>query len=187
MLLFCVLTTQVSPVSAADQNPMFIPFESFLQMTKEAELEQFAKRNGFKVLDREQFERMKAHILTLYQGVEVKNSFSLDDIGYVDCVAISTQPALNMGGKRQAVQKPPPALDLEVDENTAQAKPIPNMLVPGKYDAHGNAMFCDDGYIPMRRVTLDEMVRFPTLEDFFNKYGVKGTKGDPTVDKANRR
>jgi hypothetical protein len=39
--------------------------------------------------------------------------------------------------------------------------------------------YCEQGFIPMRRITLDELVRYETLADFFNKYGKAGQKGVP--------
>jgi hypothetical protein len=53
------------------------------------------------------------------------------------------------------------------------------MLSQKRKDAFGNAQYCAPGYIPMRRVTLDDLVRYQTLDDFFNKYGRAGERGDP--------
>jgi len=181
-LLFTLLTAEVNIVNAA-ADTSFLPFESFLQVTQKAELSNYSDLKQTKVSDPAEFRRMKKHILTMYKGVIVKNSFSFDKNNHVDCVDIYTQPGLNKDEKQFTLQKPPPAMDMKIDENTAQAKSVSNMLTQGKKDAHGNHMFCEQGYIPMRRITLDEMVRFPTLEDFFNKYGVRGTEGDPTMDK----
>jgi hypothetical protein len=35
----------------------------------------------------------------------------------------------------------------------------------------------------MRRITLDELVRYETLNDFFNKYGKAGEKGLPEPER----
>jgi hypothetical protein len=111
----------------------------------------------------------------------VKNSFVLGENDYVDCVEIYTQPGLRQGGKRQELAKPPAAKIAEEKEEdperTGQA--VEPMLDRQKRDAFGNVQFCEEGFIPMRRVTLDELVRYETLADFFNKYGKAGEKGDP--------
>lgn len=179
-LFFSLLFVEGCSVKAVDVATPFLPFKQFMQITQEAGLDDFSDLKETRVSDPAEFARMKKHILTMYEGVKVKHSFRLDETNYVDCVDVYTQPGLNKGGKKLTLQKPPPAIDLEIDENTAQAKTISNMLIRGKKDAHGNNMFCEEGYIPMRRITLNEMVRFPTIEDYFNKYGVRGTKGDPT-------
>ena len=45
-------------------------------------------------------------------------------------------------------------------------------------DQHGNVMQCPPGTIPMRRVTLEDLTRFPTLRDFFRK-GPRGAGRPP--------
>ncbi len=64
------------------------------------------------------------------------------------------------------------------DENRKGQQVAP-MLNEKKKDRFGNKQYCEQGFIPMRRITLDDLVRYETLGDFFNKYGKAGEKGDP--------
>jgi hypothetical protein len=159
----------------------FVPYDKFFSEMKRAQYKDYAEREGTKVKSAAEFEKMKAHVLSMYEGVKVKNSFVLGENDYVDCVDIYTQPGLRQGGKRQELAKPPAAKIAEEKEEdherTGQA--VEPMLGRQKRDAFGNVQFCEEGFIPMRRVTLDELVRYETLADFFNKYGKAGEKGDP--------
>src|SRR5262249_35311749 len=53
-------------------------------------------------------------------------------------------------------------------------KSIDLTLKPGVLDAFGHERYCAKETIPMRRLTLVELTRFRTLNDFF----AKGSKGD---------
>ena len=156
----------------------FIPFEQFIANMQKAEYRDYTKMPGSKVLNEEEFLKMKNHITEMYEGVKVKNSFVMDSVMFIDCIDINTQPSLKRGeGKYQSISEAPPAINVQDNLDTTDAMPIKPMLDKEKKDAFGNVMFCDQGFIPMRRVTLEEMIRFKTLDDFFNKAGQKGYKG----------
>ena len=117
---------------------------------------------------------MKAHILSLYKGVKVVHSFAMPDGDVVDCVAIESQPTLSHTDlKGHTIQLTPPAPEPLPPPVGGVAGPKPEMvdahLGEGKVDAYGNKMSCPDGTIPMRRVTLEEMARFKTTTEFFQK------------------
>ena len=44
-----------------------------------------------------------------------------------------------------------------------------SQLSLGLTDPFGNKISCDTGSIPMRRLTLENLSRFRTLQDFFSK------------------
>lgn len=120
-----------------------------------------------KVASAEEFERMRQHLIDLQEGVEVQHSF-VDSAGQVfDCVPIDQQPSLR--GKDAKLPEPPSLLDL----TGAQPRPSAEaaQLVPSseRLDRFGNAAQCPPGFVPVRRVTLAEMARFRTLEDFRRK------------------
>jgi hypothetical protein len=115
----------------------------------------------------------------MYKGVKVKNSFVLGS-DHIDCVDINTQPGLKQAGKRLTLEKPPPPkIAREEKDSAPRSESVGPMLSSKKKDAYGNIQFCQPGFIPMRRITLDDLVRYETLADFFNKYGKAGEKGDP--------
>lgn len=160
----------------------YIPFDQFLVDTQKAEYEDYVKIPGSKVLNKDEFQRMKKHIVGLYEGVKVKNSFVIDGVMFVDCIDVNTQPGLRSGpGDYATLQQPPPPISVKNEADTSKALPVEPMLDKKKKDQFGNTMFCEEGYIPLRRITLQEIIRFKTLDDFFNKAGRKGYKGIPDV------
>lgn len=158
----------------------FVPFDQFLEEINKARFEDYRNKAGFIAANEDEFSKMKQHILSLYNGVKVKNSFVMDDAMFIDCIDINTQPGLKQDGKQLTIEKPPAFLDLRKEgADEQQGTPVPPMLSREKMDKFGNVMYCDSGYIPMKRITLDEVTRFETLNDFFNKYGKAGQTGLP--------
>jgi hypothetical protein len=94
------------------------------------------------------FEQMRAYLQRLYRGMTVDRSFAAGGQVF-DCVPIGQQPGL----LRPGLPAPPP--------------PAPKGPKPGSGAAP--APHCGGGTIPMRRVTLDEITRFATLQDFLRK------------------
>lgn len=171
----------LSHADAADMQK-FIPFEEFSKNTGTARYEDYAKKTEVKVKNQAEFETMKKHIVSMYEGVKVKNSFILGEADHVDCVAAETQPGLRQGDKRRTLAKAPPpkiAREKSDKDGTRDGQLVEPMLSAQKKDGYGNVQFCETGFIPMRRITLDELVRYETLGDFFNKYGTAGEKGLP--------
>jgi hypothetical protein len=100
------------------------------------------------------FEEMKRHILFLYDGVTPRHTFLGRDNQFVDCIPIEQQPGL----RHPRLGKIP--LQMEA--------PKPSLAA---------------GTIPMRRVTLQEMTRFRTLDEFF----AKGRRGSVSRKKETVR
>jgi hypothetical protein len=157
----------------------FIASAQFLASTQKAAFADYAKRAGAKVANEQEFLKMKNHILSMYEGVIVKNSFVMEKNGHIDCIDMKTQPSLRRGGKQLTIQKPPEAVAVEERPQELKAQPVQAMLSQEKKDRFGNVMFCESGFVPLRRITLDELTRYRTLEDFFNKFGKAGTSGIP--------
>lgn len=128
-----------------------------------------------KVAHEDALTEMKEHLLMLYHKTEALHSFMDECGGIYDCIPIEQQPALK--GVRGGVPKAPDAPPAEPGGLHASGGPheewkdhlIASPLGPEVKDRHGNLMFCPPGTIPMRRVTLAHMSRFPTLRGFFRK------------------
>jgi hypothetical protein len=56
-------------------------------------------------------------------------------------------------------------------------------LKKGDRDKFGNEKYCPNGFIPMQRLSLETMVRYETLNNFFSKDG----KGTGSVDEVSDR
>ncbi|HEY1474500.1 MAG TPA: hypothetical protein VGF53_10490 [Pseudolabrys sp.] len=180
-ILYAVAFAVVASGALAQGVAKMIPFQAFQKSTAEARFENYAGKDGTKVANADEFQKMKAHVTSMYEGVKVRNSFVLGGSDVIDCVDMKTQPSLRQNGKFTAPAKPPaPMIAKENKGDEARAgRPVAPMLSITKKDAFGNAQYCGPGFVPMRRITLDELVRYQTLGDFFNKYGKAGEKGDP--------
>ncbi|HZS53397.1 MAG TPA: neprosin family prolyl endopeptidase [Bryobacteraceae bacterium] len=151
----------------------------FTKTIQSANLQQFAGKPGVKVLSDAHFQDMKSHLIKLYAGIQPQHSFVDANGSIFDCIPIEQQPALR--GKTIATPIDIPAPQSRAGEPVADRKPIAIQppLQSGQKDSLGNAMTCPAGTIPMRRVTLEELTRFETLQNFFRKG--EGTTGRPPV------
>jgi Neprosin len=157
------LATSVAAVAGAESGATgkasFESFGTFLNRVFDAQYQgQGAAQN------QQAFGEMRSYILNLYQGVHVKHSYFEHD-SYFDCVVTETQPSVRaLGGAKIAT---PPALT-ETTATPANSKAA-TQHTPGQVDAFGNAVSCSDGTIPMQRLTLERMEKFPTLKAFMSK------------------
>jgi len=148
-----------------------LPQREFRSVLREARFAGFRKDPGVKVRSESEFEEMKAHLERLYPETEIANSF-VDSAGQIfDCVPIAEQPSLRESG--EAVAEPPSlAAAIGAEEPQAPAAETAAEAEP-ELDRFGNAMRCPPGFVPIRRLTLDELTRFESLADFFRKTGAK--------------
>lgn len=146
-----------------------LPQAQFRTDLKEARLAAFRKDPRIKVRSEDQFEAMKSHLAKLYEATDVAHSF-VDPAGQIfDCVPIAEQPSLRESGGAPAE---PPSLAAEIGLAEPEEPASPAALQP-ETDRFGNEMRCPPGFVPIRRITLDEMARFETLSDYFSKTGAK--------------
>ena len=161
-----------------------IDFNSFIASVKVAQSEDFSKLRGTRVESARALEEMKKHLLSLYDGVTPTHTFLGRDNQFVDCVPVEQQPGLRNPRLGHALlQREPPQISelVPLEKETKgdvvfkERRLADITLKPGLRDRFGKEMYCTAGTIPMRRVTLEEMVRFKNLQDFFAKGGtVKG-------------
>jgi hypothetical protein len=149
-------------VSAQSAPVDFVPFRNFIDQTATASAGDYLNRPGSRVKDAAAFEQMRQHILNLYQGIEVQHSFILDSSHY-DCVSINQQPAVRKYGLKNIATPPP--LSMIKGQSTEDLQRDPQ----NPFDQFGNSVYCEAGTIPMRRVTLDNMIHFQTLRQFTEK------------------
>lgn len=140
--------------------PSLIRFEAFLASLKSARFEDYAGKPDVNVAGPDEFAKMRDYLLKRCERTAVSHSFIGDDGSVYDCVAAteSITPALEL---------PPPPGPLEglpQDARSAQ----PNAFQKGT-DAMGNIKSCGPDMIPVRRLTLDQMVRSRTFQAFFEK------------------
>jgi len=176
------LATLPGQLHAQSSARGFVPFQKFTDATQSAASSDFIGRPGSQVSDAAAFEEMRQHILTMYQGVSVRHTF-FQDGHHFDCVAIEQQPSVRLQGLDKIAQAPPLSA---IARNTQSADPANKAInvtsqLDGAHqaDQFGNAMRCEAGTIPMRRITLDDVTRFGTLRQFFEKSSDASKNGVP--------
>jgi hypothetical protein len=174
-VMLSVIVLLVVSLSGSLQAQSFVPFNQFLSSTASASASNFVGQPGYAVQDNNTFQQMQQYVLNLYQGVTVTQSFLLYG-QYYDCIAIQQQPSYVQLGLT-SVATPPPALGSTTNVDTFS----PQLGPEDQYDQFGDATTCVKGDIPMRRITLDELSTFATLDDFFDK-GPDGTGEVPGID-----
>ncbi|MDB5343905.1 MAG: hypothetical protein JWP89_2282 [Schlesneria sp.] len=158
-----------------DPSKPFLPFTDFVNAVQAAQHAEVAALPAAQVSGPDEFEKMREHVLKLYQGVDVPHSFQ-DESGQVfDCIPIEQQPAARAA--EAPVIATPPELPGSSPESAIQP---PTTASAAGTDAFGNARICPAGTVPMRRITPEEIARFQTLERFFRKSPV-GRGIQPTL------
>ena len=144
--------------------------EDFRRAIDTAQYEQFAGKTGVRANEAE-FTAMKAHVAGLYRGLAEVHSFEDENGSVFDCIPVNQQPSLK--GAAPATPTDLPAMQATTGATTEPPRGRQPILIggpgAGSTDKHGNLMSCPVGHIPMRRVTLEELTRFETMRNFFQK------------------
>jgi hypothetical protein len=169
-VLFLVVTSGI--LNAQLGQASLVPFNNFVEGTRTANSSGYLTQSATRVRDAHAFEEMRQHILSMYEGVSVSHSFVLDGDDF-DCVPVEQQPAVRIQGLRSIAVPPPAPESVEAGATSGggqQPVGITSQLSADKLvDEFGNSRVCEDNTIPLRRVTLQEMSRFATLKNFFEK------------------
>jgi hypothetical protein len=145
-------------------------FKEFLDSVRAAKHETYAARPNARVAHEDAFAEMRDHILKLYEQVDVHHSFEDANGSIFDCIPIEQQPSLR--GTTGSVPKAPDLPRPErgtAPKDERKAHLIASPMGHDRRDKHGNVMHCPEGTIPMRRITLEDLTRFETLQHFFQK------------------
>jgi hypothetical protein len=144
-------------------------FPDFIAATRAATADAYVGREGFAVANAAELGRMQAHLATLYEGVTSSRTVR-DAAGTTfDCIPIERQPGLRGGEPLLA----PRMAALTID--------APGEAGPRGAEIQPNSVGCGAATIPMRRITLEQMARFRTLEEFLTgnkRYPVAKAAGD---------
>ena len=143
------------------ETPQLIPFDAFYRSISAAQTAAYVGPNLAASVSA--FNEMRGHVLGLYQGVSVKHSFLVDEATY-DCVPVAQQPSVRLA--HLASVATPPSLPGATSKPGAGAS---SQILAGQKDSLGNAIGCASGDIPMRRVTMEDVSRAGTLQNFFQK------------------
>lgn len=149
---------------AASAATAIQPFSEFVKSLSATSADALAARPEAAIESKAAAADMRQHLLTLYHGVSVDHSFAQTEQVF-DCVPVNQQPAMQLQALTEVANPPPqsPAVALKTSSPAA-----PSAKSAGTA-AQSESEHCEQGTIPMRRVTLDEMARFPNLQAFFAK------------------
>jgi hypothetical protein len=169
--------TIATPTLAQLSTYQLKPFTEFRNRLRTASVSEFVNQADVRVTDALIFEEMRQHLLSLYEGVDVTQSYELGDQVF-DCVPIEQQPSARTAGVSH-IAEPPPSRASRVNEGVGaeEAKQAND-----SFDRYGNRTECVGNTIPMRRITLEEITRFPSLRAFFAKS--PGESGPPREGEA---
>ncbi len=159
----------VAATAAAKPPP---PFRSFIASTRRATYAQYAgrKKTGG-VESAAAFRHMRSYILELYRGVHATSLFNFQGSTF-DCVTVMSQPTVTDLHIKRLAAKPaftstPPITGKSGGHGSGQTVTSP--LALGLTDAFGDHVSCRSGTVPMKRITLGALTRFPTLSAFLVK------------------
>jgi hypothetical protein len=136
-------------LSSQEANKV-LPLTQFLAAIRAAHYSQYAARAGSTVASKDAFAEMQAYILQRYKPIDVDRVkyYVIDAGGSVfDCLpqAASTSPP--------ATPPSPPGAEVSRDRLAQQ-----NLITS-----------CPPGTFPFQRITLETLVKFPHLRNFFQK------------------
>jgi hypothetical protein len=121
-----------------------VPFAVFLEGLRSASYADYAGRPGTRVRSRQAFAEMQRFLLARYKDVRVIRSYASGGAVF-DCTR-----------QTGTLAHPPEPTDV-----TAAAA--------GASEATAQAQICPPGSVPMRRMPLSDLVRFPSLSQYLGK------------------
>jgi hypothetical protein len=160
LVLSAALVSPAVPAAAGSADNQ-LSYSAFRAELGSATALEYLGHSGVKVESAAEFEVMRNYLETYYTDINPTQSFRVGE-QIVDCVPISEQPSLRHSASIAA--PPPPDIDEGPSPGVIEASPNAR----GTTD-DGRDVACVRGTIPMRRLTLEELVRFKTLRDFFRK------------------
>jgi hypothetical protein len=156
-----------------------IPFDVFLAETASARPEQYAEAleagAAFAHITpeagRAEFEKIKDYILGYYKDVQPLGSF-LDANGQtIDCIPFEQQPSVR-AARAEGLVVARTAPDPPQLEGMPSLGPRPQPIQPKP--------LCPAGAVPIVRLTLDRLLRWGTLDNYFRKIPV----GSPGAEES---
>ncbi len=160
-LFFLLASSCLANAQAADKK--FVSFADFFQSLSAANANDYVGHPDVAVKSAAAFEEMRKYLIDYYKNMTVKHSF--DDQGMVfDCVPVKQQPGLK-GAALTDMPPPPPDGEMSDTPDPGSAGDAQTTM----FDTFGNKMDCEDGTIPLNRLTLNILTRFETLGQFMQK------------------
>ncbi len=137
-----------------------------------------APRFAIQVTDTAALQRMQEYVDTRYPKQSVRHTFTLPSGMGIDCVELRAQPGLLRAGMQSHVIAVPPA-PLTASLTAPQNAEDEAFLKEGNRNAQGEELSCPPGTIPIRRTTIEDVMRFRSVADLMQKYPRDRDGNDP--------
>lgn len=160
--------TLSSTALAATKHKAFVPLDQFVAGVRSASFLESLKGAEVKVRDATAFDEMRQSILDRYDGVTVTHSF-VQGGQYYDCVPVDQQPAVRNYHLTHIEAAPPQALAGKPVIAEGNIRPATMIDADKPNDVYGNRIGCEANTVPLLRTTLETMLRFPALKDYYTK------------------
>ena len=170
----------------ASENNNVKSFSDFMDSVRSAKHEHYTEKTGNIVANEVEFTNMKEYLTKLYQGVEVLHSFTDENGSVFDSIPLEHQPSVKDSGRGLSKAPDLPAIKGKSgSKEKMTANHVESLLSQNRKDKFGNAMTSPVGTIPFRRITLQELTRFETLQHFFQKSPVGSGRPPSEVAASN--
>lgn len=147
-----------------------VPYADFVARISAARYADYAGRSGVAVRDESAFAEMRRYLLNLYGSITATRTILLGGTTF-DCLPVPSP----------AASPPPAAASPPLADSPPPADSAPPVGSPPRGSGTGGTG-CPAGTSPTRRITLDDLARFPTLADFLGKGpGGPGAEGMPPI------
>ena len=163
---------EIKQIKNTKTVPIAIKFAKlpvFVDSIKTANFDDFKKLDGFRVQNPPAFNAMKNHIINMYSGVKDLASIKTFDLNNVtiDCIPVEQQPSAKLGDCDPNA-KPPIHTESDYpgtgDNARGPGKPVYVQTLVGQGEPEDVGIQCQPRTVPIRRLTLEYLSKFPSLE-----------------------
>jgi hypothetical protein len=159
----CTQTSSPDPGAASTSAaPAALPLAAYLTQLPTVHYADYVDRSQVRVRDEAAFEDMRQYLIRRYEGASVTSSLVIGGVVF-DCL----RQEANAAGPPPAAAEPPEVAGAP-GPVTSPAGSAPEAPGPA-HAASVSAVPCPPGSVPVRRVTLDDLTRFPSLAAFLGK------------------
>jgi hypothetical protein len=147
-----------------------VQFSQFVESLSQLRPESYLNVPHARIANEAAFNEMNAYLADYYAGAEAVHSFVDANGSVFDCMPVEKQYSVRSSVGGQTVARAP---DLPTGPEASRAPASPARAIvqlhPDVTDQFGNRMYAPDGTIPVRRKTPEDLARFRTLREYFQK------------------
>ena len=151
-----------SNAAGSNQRAASLPFPEFVKAIRLTPATNYVGYPGYRVKNADAFEAMRIYLLKIYGNVTVSRSFSRDGATF-DCFPYDEQPGFQPSSSSITDAKQPPSTiaDNGDDDHAATAEGNSRIADPN----------CDPDTVAFRRISFEELAKYPTLGQYLNVMG----------------